>query len=125
MSESDNLVRSHAGVRVSLSSMRVLAYWLLYAVVGLLVIAMAMGGGGDLGSEDSSSPIRRRTKMIGAASGLALGVALLGAYLLSDAAARPTIPTLLLAIGGPAAVVLTIWSWVAIARDLRGRARFG
>jgi hypothetical protein len=105
--------------------MRVLAYWLLYAVVGLLVIAMAIGGGGDLGSEDSSSPIRKRTKMIGAASGVALGLTLLGAYLLSDSAARTTVPTLLVSIAGPAAVVLTIWSWVAIARDLRARSRFG
>ncbi len=100
---------------------RVAGYWLLYAVVGVLVVLMLVAGGGDLGSEDSKSPIRPRTKVVGAVNGIAVGVALLGLYLTRDAAANRTAAAGLLYGGSAAVIVFGVWAWIWIARDLRTR----
>lgn len=102
--------------------LRVTGYWLLYATVGLLVVVMLIVGGGDLGSEDSRSPIRPRTKVIGALNGMAIAVAVIGALLLVYA--RPVWWSwLVLAAGAGGAAVLGPWAAVRIARDLQGRRR--
>jgi hypothetical protein len=93
---------------------RVAGYWLLYAVVGVLVLLMLLGGGGDM-AEDTRSPIRTQTKILGAASGLLAGVAVLGGLATTPAGRW------LLWLGAPSALIATVWSWVAIARDLRAR----
>lgn len=98
---------------------RTLWLWLLYAVVGVVILVMAVGGGGDLGLDDTRSRTRFRTKLVGALSGVAIAVAALGAYLSNDPQAIPTVPRLMVGVGMPAAVALSIWSWVWIADDLR------
>jgi uncharacterized membrane protein len=104
-----------------LAAMRVLGLWLLYATVGALLLVLAMAGGGDLSGDDRGSPTRLRTKAVGAASGVAIAIAALGAYLLTDSRAIPTWPRIMVAAGAPLAVLLTIWAWIWIARDLRRR----
>lgn len=99
--------------------LRVAGYWLLYATVGLLVVVMLVAGGGDLGSEDSRSPIRSRTKVIGALNGMAIAVTVIGVLL--AVYARPAWWTWLMLYGGGAgALVLGPWAAVRIARDLSG-----
>ena len=102
--------------------MRALGYWLLYATVGALVVLMAIGGGGDLGSEDAKSPIRHRTKVMGAISGICLAVTAFGAYLLNDAEATKTWAWVMVGVCGPAAAVLSIWTFVRIVNDLNRRS---
>lgn len=102
--------------------LRIAGYWLLYATVGVLIIVMLVAGGGDLGSEDSKSPIRQNTKVIGALNGLAIGVTLLGLILTRDAAASRTWAAGLLYGGGACVVVFAVWTWVRIASDLSGRS---
>jgi hypothetical protein len=106
---------------------RTLGYWLLYATVGTLIVLMAIGGGGDLGSEDPKSPTRTRSKVVGACSGIGLAAMALGAYLVSDPEARPGPSRLILIAGIAAATIFSIWSWIWIAADLRaaGRGRRG
>jgi hypothetical protein len=99
--------------------MRVLGYWAFYVVVGVVVVAMAIGGGGDLGSEDARSPIKTRTKVIGAFNGMALAALALGLYLRTDSAVRSGVATMIVGVAAPAALALTVWSLMAIARDLR------
>lgn len=99
--------------------LRVAGYWLLYATVGLLVVVMLVAGGGDLGSEDARSPIRSRTKVIGALNGMAIAVTVIGVLL--AVYARPAWWTSLMLYGGGAgALVLGPWAAVRIARDLSG-----
>jgi hypothetical protein len=100
---------------------RVFGFWLLYATVGLLVMVMAVGGaGGDLGSEDSSSPTRFRTKLVGALSGVWIGLALLGYYLLSAPAGRAAAIAIFF-LGLALAIGFVIWAWIWIADDLKKR----
>ena len=106
-----------------MTALRILGYWLLYATVGAVVVVMLFAGGGDLGSEDSRSPTRTRTKVVGALSGAALLVVALGAYLRADSTARPEAALLLLGGGTLLAVVFTLWAWVWIAQDLGRRRR--
>lgn len=111
----------YAALTYTLRVVRVAGYWILYAVVGVLVVAMLLAGGGDLGSEDSKSPIRPKTKVVGAVNGIAVGVAILGLYLTRDAAANRNAAAGLLYGGSVAAVVFGVWAWIWIARDLRKR----
>jgi hypothetical protein len=97
---------------------RVAGYWLLYAVVGVLIVVMIAAGGGDLGSEDTRSPIRTGTKLIGAINGVALGAALLGAYLTTNARASASAAHSLLYGGTAAVLVFRVWAALRIARDL-------
>jgi hypothetical protein len=93
----------------------VCGYWLFYAVVGGIILLMAAGGaGGDLGNE-TNRKVRSSTKVIGALSGAALGAGILG--LLGDRALL--VPKLLVYIGFPAALALTLWTWSRLATDLR------
>lgn len=103
--------------------MRIAGYWLLYAVVGVLVLLVMYVGGGDLGSEDSKSPIRHNTKVVGAINGLAIGVALVGLYLTLDPTANRAPAAMMLYGGGACAAVFGVWAWVRIARDLKARGR--
>jgi hypothetical protein len=103
--------------------LRVFGYWLLYTVVGVLVIAMVLGGGGDLGSEDERSPVAPRTKVIGACFGLALGAAILGWIVWRGRAGAPWWAIALVVAVGPVAFALGTWSWTRIARDLRARSK--
>jgi drug/metabolite transporter (DMT)-like permease len=103
--------------------LRIAGYWLLYAVVGVLVLLMLAVGGGDLGSEDAKSPIRQNTKVIGAINGLAIGCALVGLYLTRDPTASRTPAMALLYGGGAAAALFGIWAWVRIAGDLKTRRK--
>lgn len=97
--------------------LRVAGYWLLYATVGLLVVVMLVAGGGDLGSEDSKSPIRSRTKVIGALNGMAIAATVIGVLFVLYA--KPAWWTwLVLAVGGAGVLVLAPWAAVRIARDL-------
>ena len=102
---------------------RTIGYWLLYATVGALIVLMAIGGGGDLGSEDPKSPTRTRSKVVGACSGIGLFAIALGAYLVSDPEARQDVARLILFAGIAVATVFSIWSWIWIAADLRARGR--
>jgi len=105
---------------------RTAGYWLLYATVGVLVVLMLLAGGGDLGSEDSRSPIRSRTKVVGALNGMALATMALGIYLRGRAHVDPWWAPALLFGGASAAAVLSVWGWIWIAGDLarrRGGAR--
>jgi hypothetical protein len=106
-------------------SARTLGLWLLYAFVGALIGLMLLAGGGDLGGDQSRSPTRTRTKLLGAASGLALAVAALGLYLSNDPTALPTWPRWMVWVGAPLGAALTPWTWAWIARDLNGGRRRG
>ena len=97
---------------------RVFGYWLLYATVGVVLLAMAIGGGGEIGPEDKTAPTRMRTKFLAACSGVALAVAILGAYLGST-----TGSWWMFGVAAPASLVLIVWSWIAIAGDLRTHAQ--
>jgi hypothetical protein len=94
-------------------ALRVFGLWLLYSVVGALIVLMALGAGGDLGSESATSPTRFRTKLVSALSGAALAALLLCVFY------PPRHQGALLLAGVHAWLVLSIWSWVWIARDLR------
>jgi hypothetical protein len=98
--------------------LRVAGYWLLYAVVGVLVVAMLAAGGGDLGSEDARSPIRGGTKVIGAVNGIAIGATALGAYLVTDARASASAAAGILYGGTALVLVFGVWAAVRIAGDL-------
>jgi hypothetical protein len=100
---------------------RTIGYWAFYAVVGGLLLLMAMAGGGDLGSEDRNSPTRTRTKILAACSGAALGIAALGLYLSSDPRAAAPWPAVLLWTGACVGIVLAMWSCRSIAADLSAR----
>lgn len=102
---------------------RIAGYWLLYAVVGVLVVIMLFVGGGDLGSEDSKSPIRQNTKVIGAINGLAIGVMLLGLYMTRDPTSNRALASTLFYGGGASALVVGVWTWLRIAGDLKARGR--
>jgi hypothetical protein len=103
---------------------RTLALWLLYAFVGAAIAVMMIAGGGDMTGDESRSPTRTRTKILGALSGLMLAVAALGWYLTTDPQALQTWPPLMLWIGAPLGALLAVWSWFVIAGDLnRSRRR--
>lgn len=100
--------------------MRVVGLWLFYATVGVVLVAMAIGTGGDLGSGASSSPTRLSTKLLGALSGVAFAVAGLGAYWRFADGARVSLGTALLGAGAGLGALLSVVAMVLIARDLRG-----
>jgi hypothetical protein len=95
--------------------LRVFGYWALYAVVGVFIVLMILGGaGGDLGGGENNG-IRDNTKVIGALSGLALGVALVALFFTDHA----QLLTKLAVYGGfPAAAILTVWTWMRLDTDL-------
>jgi hypothetical protein len=106
-----------------MTALRILGYWLLYATVGAVILLMLVAGAGDVGSEDSKSPTRTRTKVVGALSGAALLVVALGAYLRGDPSARAEAALLVFVVGVVLAVVFTAWAWLWLARDLGRRRR--
>ena len=102
------------------SPWRVLGYWLLYSVTGILLVLAATSGGADI-SEDSSSPMRTASKIVGGGSGALLIVSTLGWWIVNQAV-QDEGPALVMAIVASAgAVVATIAAWVMIAKDLRKR----
>ncbi|MBX3160395.1 MAG: hypothetical protein KF773_30805 [Deltaproteobacteria bacterium] len=96
--------------------LRVCGYWLLYALVGVLVLAMLIAGAGDLGGGERNG-IRDNTKVIAAASGLALGAATLGLF----GVPSPLLAKLLAYAGFPLAAALSVWAWARLDADLRDR----
>jgi len=105
----------------SVSPWSVLGYWLLYCVAGAVVLLAADSGGADI-AEDSRSPTRTASKIVGAVSGaLALGSAL-GWWLVTNAVSNQGSALAVAIIASIGAAVATITSWVMIAADLRKRA---
>jgi hypothetical protein len=103
---------------------RVLGLWLLYAVVGLFMVAIAVGGGDLSGVEEKRSPTRFVTKLVGAASGCLLLAGAAGWYVTLDATGSPDAMRLLLMFGGwLLGAAATIACWLMIRRDLRRRRR--
>jgi hypothetical protein len=112
-----------ASSRASPSALHVLGLWLLYAFVGILIAVVAMGSGDMPLDEDKKTRTRFRTKLVGAASGLLIGVGALGSVLLRDPKALSESAMLMATTGWSLGAVLTIAAWMMIARDLRHRKR--
>lgn len=104
------------------STLRVFGLWLLYAIAGVFV-ALAAAGDGNVDFDDSGSPTRLWTKVVGALSGIGLAVGGLGVYLVRDEAASDGAAEAVMAAGFALGGIATIAAWVMIHRDLAGRNR--
>lgn len=102
----------------SISLLRVFGLWLLYLLVGFILL-LALFAGADVGSgPDKDSPTGWAAKIVGALCGLAFAAAGLGMWMVGDPNADPEAANILRTGGFAAAGVLTLLAWVLIARDL-------
>lgn len=98
--------------------LRVFGLWLLYAVVGIFMLA-ALSSHGDFSPGDSgSSPTRLRSKLVGGLSGVGLVLGSLGSYLMSDASVGTEASYQLAIVGWLLAGGCTLIAWRMIAQDL-------
>jgi len=101
-------------------ALRVLGLWLLYALVGvLLVIALVATADPGLADGGGKSPTGWAAKLTGGLSGLGLGALGLGLFMATDPGADPIWAFRLVVLGAGFGGVLAASCWVSIARDLR------
>lgn len=100
--------------------LRMLGLWLLYAVVGILLVA----GGDSAGIDEKRSPTRFRSKLVSTLSGFLLVVGAVGSYLMQDPRAGASETARLMTIGGfvlgPVAAFI---AWAMIHRDLERKKK--
>ncbi len=107
-------------LRVSVSPVRVVGRWLLYTLVGCLLLVMLLGASGDWGGDEPKGSLRSIGLSIGGLVAGLLGASFYGAHRAGGSAGA------LWPVGSALAWILAagliLGAWASIAADLRREA---